>query len=122
MEGISVAAENETITFRVGPVHMPKVQRPKAQTITQRLVVILLVSLSFVAIALGVCQDTIYSETRPTSPRPAEGRVYAQHVHHGTLVYLTQMEKLAYEFAPAVCVVLFGAGVFLHRRWSSSPS
>lgn len=101
---------------------MPKGHRPKAQAIIQRLVVILLVSLSFGTIALDVFQDTTYSETRPNSPRPEEGRIYAQHVRHGTLVYLTQMEKLAYQFAPAVCVVLGGAAIFLHRRWSSSPS
>lgn len=100
---------------------MPKAQGPRSLTVIQRLLVIILISLSFGAIALDVCLDTVYSETRPNSPRPAEGRVYAQHVRHGTLVYLTQTEKLTYQFLPAVCVVLFGAGVFLHHRWSGSP-
>jgi hypothetical protein len=100
---------------------MPKGQRRKTQTTIQRLVVILLVSLSFATIALDVFLDTTYSETRPNSSKPEEGRIYAQHVRHGTLVYLTETEKLAYQFAPAVAVVLFGAGVILHRRWSGSP-
>jgi hypothetical protein len=100
---------------------MPKLPLPRALTIIQRLVVIMLVSLSFGILALDIALDTTYSETRPRSPRPEEGRVYPEYVHHGALVYLTQMEKFEYEFAPAVCAVLFGAGALLHRRWSGSP-
>jgi len=35
-----------------------------------------------------------YADTRPTEPRPAEGRVYPLNVH-GTVVYLTRIEDIA---------------------------
>lgn len=100
---------------------MPKARRAGARTIVRRALIILFIGLSFGSIALFNFLDTRYSETRPNSPRPEEGRIYAQHVYHGTLVYLTQMEKLAYQFTPALCVVFGGLGIYLHRRWTKSP-
>ena len=102
-------------------VQMAKVERPKRQSIIQRLVVIILISLSFGVLALDVSLDSVYFETRPRSPLPEEGRVYPEYVHHGALVYLTKLEKLQYEYSSVVVVVLFGAGALLHRRWSGAP-
>ena len=99
---------------------MARVQRPKRQTIIQRLVIIVLISLSFGVLAVDVALDTVYFKTRPRSPRPEEGRIYAEYVHHGALVYLTRLEKLEYDYAAVVWVVLFGAGALLHLRWSKS--
>ena len=101
---------------------MPKPRRAGTQTIIRRTVIILFIGLSLGSIALFNFLDTRYSETRPNSPRPEEGRIYAQHVYHGTLVYLTQMEKLAYQFTPALCVAFGGLAIYLHRRGSRSPS
>lgn len=88
----------------------------------QKLVVLLLISLSFVSIGLSSFLDQRYFETRPRSARPEEGRTHAFYVHHGTLVYLTQMETLAYQFTPALGLLFFAAGVFLDRRWRKPTS
>src|SRR5215213_6511637 len=97
---------------------MPELQRKGTQKFIQKVVVILLISLSFGSIGLSSFLDQQYFETRPRSPRPEEGRTHALYVHHGTVVYLTQVETLAYQFVPALCLLFFGAGVYLHRRWS----
>ena len=97
---------------------MPKLQRKGTLQFIQKVVVILLISLSFGSVGLSSYLDQLYFVTRPQSPRPEEGRTHALYVHHGTLVYLTQVETLAYQFVPALCLVFFGAGVYLHRRWS----
>jgi hypothetical protein len=43
-------------------------------------------------------------------------------VHHGTLVYVTHIETLAYQFVPAFCLLFFAAAVYLQRRWSKQAS
>src|SRR5215212_8462878 len=101
---------------------MPKPQRKQTPSLIQKLVVILLISLSFGSIGLSSFLDQRYFQTRPRSPRPEEGRTYALYVHHGTLVYVNQRETLAYQFVPALCLLFFGAGVYLHRRWSKPAS
>lgn len=99
---------------------MPKARRAGARTIVRRALIILFMSLG--SITLFSFLDQMYSETRPNRPRPEESRIYAQHVHHGTLVYLTQMEKLTYQFAPAMCVAFGGVEIYLYRRWKKPAS
>lgn len=118
----TVAVNHDTSIRNFDKLKMAKVQRPRAQTIFQRLIIALLVVLSFGALASDVILDMKYSETRPNSPRPEEARVYAQHVRHGTLVYLTRTEKLTYQFLPAVCLVFGGGAFFLYHRWLGKSS
>lgn len=84
---------------------MPEPQRKGTLSVIQKVVVILLICLSFGSIGLSTFLDQRYYETRPRSARPEEGRTHALYVHHGTLVYLTQVETLAYQFMPALCLV-----------------
>ena len=101
---------------------MPELQLKRTPSFIRKVVVILLISLSFGSIGLSFFLDQEYFETRPQSPRPEEGRTHALYVHHGTLVYVTQVETLAYQFVPAFCLLFFAAGVYLHRRWSKAAS
>ena len=96
---------------------MPELQQRGTLSLIQRVVVILLISLSFVSIGLSSFLDQQYFETRPRAPRSEEGRTHALYVHHGTVVYLTLAEKLAYQYVPALCLPFFAAAVYLHRRW-----
>ncbi len=83
----------------------------------RRALVLFFIITAFGSIALDGVLDVRYYQSSPREPRIDQGRVHPEYVHHGTLVYLTQAEKVAYEWAPAICVLLFGAGVFLHRYW-----
>ena len=101
---------------------MPEVQRKGIPSLIKKVVIILLICLSFGSIGLSSFLDQQYYETRPRSPRPEEGRTHALYVHHGTLVYVTHVETLAYQFVPAFCLVFFAAGVYLHRRGRKAAS
>jgi hypothetical protein len=101
---------------------MQRLERKKTLSLGQKLVVVLLISLAFVSIGVSSYLDQLNFETRPRAPRPEEGRTHAFYVHHGTLVYLTQVETLAYRFVPPLCFVFFAAGFILRRRWSAPSS
>jgi hypothetical protein len=99
-------------------VYMRKLTRKKARSFMQRVVVILLICLSFGSIGLSGWLDQRYYEAGPRSPQPEVGRTHPLYVHHGTVVYLTYNETLAYQFVPALSLLFFAAGVCLDRRWN----
>jgi len=101
---------------------MQRLQRKRTLSLGQKLVVVLLISLACASIGLSSYLDQLYFETRPRSPRPEEGRTHAFYVHHGTVVYLTQGETLAYQFVPPLSLVFFVAGIIVRRRWSAPSS
>ena len=101
---------------------MPEVQRKRSPSLIKKAVFILLICLSFGSLGLSSFLDQQYYESRPRSSRPEEGRTHALYVHHGTLVYVTHVETLAYQFVPAFCLLFFAAAVYLQRRWSKQAS
>jgi hypothetical protein len=89
----------------------------KISSFTQRVVVLLLICLSFGSIGLSSLLDQRYFETGARSAQPEVGRTHPLYVHHGTVVYLTQIETLVYQFVPTLSFIFFAAGVYLDRRW-----
>jgi|SRR6266850_8338071 len=89
----------------------------KNRKLPKRALVLFFIVAAFGSIALYGILDARYYQTSPRTPQIDQGKVHPEHVHHGALVYLTRTERLVYEYAPAICVVLFGTGIFLHRVW-----
>jgi hypothetical protein len=81
-----------------------------------KVVVVVLVVLAFTCFGTGRYLDTLYYESRPRQPQPAEGRIFSQSVYHGTIVYLTRREQLALNYAsPLGFLILMGAWSIYHR-------
>jgi hypothetical protein len=83
----------------------------------QKLIIVLLLCVSFGAIGSVVLLDGYFCHNRPNLPEPQQGRVYRTFVCHGGVVYLTRIENLSLEALPLTCFVLFATAAFLGRRW-----
>jgi len=79
-------------------------------------VIILLVG--FISLfAVSTYLNSLYAQTRPTSPNAASGRVYEHPIRGGDPVYLTRTESLAWAssyYGGALLVIL--GGVLFERE------
>jgi hypothetical protein len=88
----------------------------KRRRMGQKAIVIMLLSLSFSILGLTIFLDEHFYQTGPRQPEPQLGRVYPQWLH-GTLVYLTRVEKLPFDYSWYAVLLLVTTAYMLNQRW-----
>lgn len=86
----------------------------------RRGVVIALLSVFLAGLMLTIVLDNRFYYTRPRHAEPETGRVYARAIHGGTVVYLTRIEALPWDYPYVIFVAFVLAGV-LNQRWRCFP-
>ncbi len=61
--------------------------------------------------------DEHYYRPRPRTPEPQTMRIYPQWIHHGTLVYLTRIERLPFDYSWYAFALFLLAAYVLNQRW-----
>ena len=69
------------------------------KAIVRKGIVILLLAVCFSTLGTTIYLDEHFYRTRPRAPQPDVGRVYPQWIHHGTLVYLTRIERAPFDYS-----------------------
>lgn len=73
--------------------------------------------LAIAGFALEIYLDGYYCRSRPTTPQPSEGRVVRHVVCHGTVVYLTRKEDLAFGVViPSIFIASFAIGALVYSK------
>jgi len=83
----------------------------------RKIVVIALMVVCFGTIAFSIYLDEYFYRTRPRQSEPQAGRIYPKWIHHGTLVYLTRIEKLPFELSWYVGGIAAMGAYLLNQRW-----
>ena len=82
-------------------------------------IVISLLAVCFATLGSTIYLDEHFYRTRPRAPQPEVGRVYPQWIHHGTLVYLTRIERAPFEYSWYLFAICAAGAYLLNRRWKA---
>jgi hypothetical protein len=83
----------------------------------KKAIVITLGGLLFLNLGLAIYLDEYCYQNSPREPNPAMGQIYPAIIHHGAHVYLTQKQKMMFDYWPLSWFALFIPLWILLTRW-----
>ena len=90
--------------------------------LVRKTIVISLLGICAATLGTTIYLDDYFYRTRPRAPQPEVGRIYPEWIHHGTLVYLTRIERAPFEYSWYLFAICAAGAYLLNRRWKAIRS